>query len=389
MDEYCRDHDYKGHDVGDSVDCRIMTHTALGRISFIRFCIAKLTSHRIGYINIRPLLRIPTFHNGKGIALFLNAYCNLYEVAKVAPDKAPFTEIDCLDRINYLGDLLLKLRHRADKGWGWGYPTTWQSRRFCFPPNTPTAVASSFAVDALLHAFEITGNEVFKSAALETATFVLEDLHRTPYKDGFMFSYSQFDGNNTVYNASLLAARILLQCYKYNRNEEYLKIAKTAIDTCVNDQAKDGSWVYGLLKSQSWIDNFHTGYDLEAIWEYKHITGKRIYDDCLKRGVDFMLKNHFDKNGIPKYFHNRQYPIDIHCCGALYPVLYKLGVFKGNETLARRVYDWTMNNMWSEEKHYFYFQHHKCFTNKAPLMRWSQAFMMNALSYFEKSILEV
>lgn len=389
LDDYCRIRDYKGHDVADSVDSWLMTHTALGKNNFIRFCFCHLTGHRLGYFNVRPLMCIPVYHNGKGIALFLNAFCNLYEVANINEAMAPFSKKVCLERIGYLGDLLLTLRNKGVNGYGWGYPYTWQARNFQFPPNTPTAVASSFAVDALLHAYEITKNEAYKATALETAIFVLNDLHRTDYKNGFMFSYSQYEGNNTVYNASLLAARILLQCYKYTLNEEYLKIAKIAIDTCVNDQAENGSWKYGLLESQSWIDNFHTGYNLEAIWEYKHITGETIYDECLKRGLDFMLKNHFDSNGVPKYFHNKQYPIDIHCCGALYPVLYKLGVFKDNETLADNVYDWTMKNMWSEKKHYFYFQHHKWFINKAALMRWSQAFMMNALSYYEKSRLEV
>ena len=308
--DYCHSHDYNGYDVGDSVDSWLMTHTALGKNNFIRFCFGHLTGHRIGYFNVRPFMRIPTFHNAKGIALFLNAYCNLYDIAVANVSEAPFSKEECLSRIKYLGSLLISLRHKGIKGYGWGYPTTWQSRKFHFPLNTPTAVASSFAVDALFHAFEITGDDMYKVIALETATFVLEDLHRTPHKGGFLFSYSQYEGNNTVYNASLLAARILLQCYKYTKNKEYLEIAKTAIDTCVKDQAEDGSWKYGLLKSQLWIDNFHTGYNLEAIWEYKQVVGENIYDDCLRRGVDFMLKKHFDCNGVPKYFHNKQYTIE-------------------------------------------------------------------------------
>ena len=70
-------------------------------------------------------------------------------------------------------------------------------------------------------------------------------------------------------------------------------------------------------------------------------------------------------------------------------ILYKLVLYKENEKLAEQVYTWTMNNMWSKKKHYFYFQHHKWFVNKAPLMRWSQAFMFNALSYYEKSKIEI
>lgn len=389
LDDYCRSRDFKGYDVSDSVDSWLMRKTPLGKNHFIRLCFSHLTGHRLSFINLRPLMSIPINYNGKGIGLFLNAYCNLYEIASQDEYAAPIAKDKCMSTINYLSELLISLRHKGVKGYGWGYPTTWVCRGFEFPLNTPTAVASSFAVDALFHAFDITGNEKYKNVALETAIFVMEDLFRTPHKDGFIISYSQYKGNDQVYNASLLAARILLQCYKYSNNIEYLTVAKQAIDTCVNDQAEDGSWPYGLLSSQTWIDNYHTAYNLEAIWEYKHITGDTCYDDCLKRGSDFMLKNHFDKNCVPKYYHNKQYPIDIHCCGSVYPVLYKLGLYEENIELASKVYSWTMSNMWSKRKHYFYFQRRKLLVNKAALMRWSQAFMMNALSYYEKSMLGI
>ena len=47
------------------------------------------------------------------------------------------------------------------------------------------------------------------NVALSSADFVLKDLSRTQLEDGFLFSYSVTDGNNTVINASLLGAKIL------------------------------------------------------------------------------------------------------------------------------------------------------------------------------------
>lgn len=390
LKSYCEQRDFKGHDVGDSVECFLMRNTILGRSKLLRFCFTSLTGHRVGFVNLRPLMNIPIFHNGKGIALFLNAYCNFYDVVSQSKDQSFSlslgTKEQLLHKIEYLGDLLVSLRHKALNGYGWGYPTRWQAALFWFPADTPTAVASSFAVDALLHAYQITGKDEYLRVAAETTTFVLEDLHRTKHNNGFFFSYSQYKGNDTVYNASLLAARILLQVYHFTKDEQLLSIAREAIDTVVNDQAADGSWCYGLQAHQIWIDNFHTGYNLEAIWEYGRVTSDDRYKESLERGCCFMMENMFDNHGVPKYFHNLQYPIDIHCCGALYPVLYKLGRADEYRKLSDDVFRWTVNNMFDKKRGYFYFQRHRFFCNKAPLMRWSQAFMMNALSYYLKSL---
>lgn len=380
---YCEKENFKGYDVADSIETPLLKKTILGKSKYVRFFIQQLTGHRIGFVNIRPILCLPKNYNAKGIALFLNGYCNIFEILQVNPLYLDnYSRDECLSQINSLAELLISLREKSDKGYGWGYPYGWQSRNFYFPPNTPTVVASSFAVEALLNAYEITKNKEYKDMALGTSTFVLEDLHRAKVKDGFLFSYSAYSGNDTVFNASLLGARILLRCYEYTRNEEYKTIAQKAIDTCVEMQRDDGSWLYGLGKTQGWIDNFHTGYNLEVIQAYKDITGENRYDECLKKGLDFFIKNHFDNEGVPKYYHNKQYPIDIHCCGEIFVVLSKLGIYDENKELANRVFKWTIDNMYDNDEGYFYFQKHKLLTNKVPLMRWSEAFMFNALSYY-------
>jgi len=46
----------------------------------------------------------------------------------------------------------------------------------------------------------------YLEVALSAANFVIKDLHRTSYKEGFLFSYSPLQGNDTVFNASYTQA---------------------------------------------------------------------------------------------------------------------------------------------------------------------------------------
>ena len=77
------------------------------------------------------------------------------------------------------------------------------------------------------------------------------------------------------------------------------------------------------------------------------------------------------------------YPIDIHCPGQLFVTLSKLNEFENNNVLAKKVVYWTINNMQSP-KGFFYYQLKKIVSSKISYMRWSNAFMFNALTYYIK-----
>ena len=97
--------------------------------------------------------------------------------------------------------------------------------------------------------------------------------------------------------------------------------------------------------------------------------------------MEFYIRNFFEEDGCPKYYHNRKYPIDIHCPGQLFVTLSRLGKFQENRDLANKVLQWTVANM-QDKKGYFYYQLKKGISSKIPYMRWSNAFMFNALTYY-------
>jgi len=281
-----------------------------------------------------------------------------------------------------LAALLISLQSKGYSGACWGYNFDWQARRlFLFPKNTPTVVATTFCASALFEAYEITKNKTYLETALSSADFVTNDLSRTPHNSGFLFSYSPLDGNNTVYNASLLGAKLLSYAYKYTNKTNYKDLAQKAILAACEGQEKDGSWVYGLLPVQSWKDSFHTGYNLEAIRAYQEQTGDFQFHSNIEKGFAYYIHIFFEKDGTPKYFHNKTYPIDIHCPGQLLVTLSKLNKFKENEELADKLLEWSINNMQAKQG-YFYYQLKKGMSSKISYMRWSNAFMFNAMSTY-------
>ena len=384
LKSYCEAENFAGWDPYDGLNSKVFQALPFKYCDLAR--LAWIQGFKRSPINFRKLLLVPKEHNAKGVGLFLNGYCNLYTLAETGETRFGTKEA-IRNRIDELANLLLEMQNKAYSGACWGYNFDWQARRlFLFPAHTPTVVATSFCVTALLNAYEITKNKNYLDTAFSAGNFILNDLNRTEYKSGFLFSYSPLNGNSTVFNASLLGAKVLSQVYRYNKNPLYKETAEAAVKAAVEAQNEDGSWVYGMLPVQSWIDSFHTGYNLDAIQTYQDKTGDLQFNESIKKGFNYYINNFFHSDGTPKYYHNKTYPIDIHCPGQLFVTLSKLNKFSKYSGLAEKVLTWTIDNMQAKQG-YFYYQLKKGISSKISYMRWSNAFMFNAISTYllEKS----
>ena len=377
LKSYCEAEKFAGWDPYDGLNSKIFQATFLKKWDLAR--LAWIQGFKRSPINFRKLLFVPKSHNNMGLGLFLSGYCNLYRLADNG--RSDFGDKEALKQyIINIGDLLLNYQSQGYSGSCWGYNFDWQARRlFLFPAGTPNVVVTAFCSEALFEAHIITGKKEFLNAALSASEFVINDLNRFEYRGGILFSYSPIDGNNTVFNASLLGAKILLLNYRNTKDNKKLALAKKAVYAAIEGQQEDGSWVYGLLPVQNWVDSFHTGFNLNALQLYWEITNDDRVCFSIKKGLDFYLNNFFLDDGTPKYYHNKIYPIDIHCPGQLFISLHKLDIFKRNRELAEKVLSWTINNM-QDKKGYFYYQLKKGWSSEISYMRWSNAFMFNALS---------
>lgn len=381
---YCESEGYKGWDPYDGLNSRVFQ--ALPLLKKSALCrLAVIQGFKRFPVNLRRLALVPKEHNAKGVGLFLQGYCNLYNA--VASDEKLAqqfgTKQELMAKINEVADLLVSLRSKGDyHGACWGYNFDWQARRlFLFPKYTPTVVATNFCATALFDAYEITGMQDLLEIALSAGEFVMRDLHRHECEDGFLFSYSPLKGNDTVYNASLLGSRLLSYCYKYSGKEEYREAARKSVAACCAGQEADGSWVYGLLPVQNWKDSFHTGYNLDGLIAYEELTGDCSFHDNIERGFQYYVENFFEPDGTPKYYNDRMYPIDIHCPGQLLVTLARLHKYSEYGELADKVLTWAVSNM-QDRNGYFYYQLKPGISSKISYMRWSNAFMFCAISYY-------
>lgn len=383
LKSYCEAEQFKGWDPYDGLNSKVfqalpfLKNSALCRLVVIQ-------GFKRSPINFRKIAMVPKEYNAKGIGLFVQGYCNLYKVVcdNQQLQDAFGTQAQLMDKINELAELLITLQSKGYSGACWGYNFDWQARRlFLFPKYTPTVVATCFCATALMDAYEVTGNKKYLDIALSSADFVIKDLHRTDFKNGFLFSYSPLPGNDTVFNASLLGSKLLACCYHYTGDEELKRLAEASVKACCEAQSEDGSWVYGMLPVQSWIDSFHTGYNLDALITYEEMTGDITYHSNIEKGFEFYIKSFFEPDGCPKYYHDRKYPIDIHCPGQLFVTLERLHKFDEYHILAENVLNWTVEHM-QDKKGYFYYQLKQGMNSKIPYMRWSNAFMFNALTCY-------
>ena len=383
LKSYCETEQYKGWDPFDGLNSKVLQKLLPLKNSAILRLLVIQGFKRCPW-NLRPLFRVPKEYNAKGIGLFLQGYCNLYRLLEQKPslinELGPKESV--LSRIHELSKLLVNLRSKGYHGSCWGYNFDWQSRRlFLFPAYCPTVVATNFCATALMDAYEVTGNKEYLNVALDSANFILNDLHLDEYESEKMISYSPLHGNDLVSNASLLGSKVLAYCYKYTGNKKYLEVARSSVRACCKGQREHGAWTYSQIPPKLWVDSFHTGYNLDGLIAYEEQTGDKDYHENIERGFNYYIKHFFNEDGSPKYYDNQQYPIDIHCPGQLLVTLHRLHKFDEYSELAEKVLNWTITNM-QDKKGYFYYQLKKGISSKIPYMRWSNAFMFNAISYY-------
>ena len=377
---YVEHEKYQGWDPYDGLNSKIfktlpLKHSALARLAWIQL-------FKRSPVNLRSLLLVPKGYNSKGIGLFLSSYSKILQHLNDG-STFPIDITNLEEKVHSLAHILLDSVSKGYSGMCWGYNFDWQARGgLYFPAGTPTVVATAYAAYGLFDAFEATNNDKYLKAAIDTQHFVLNDLSRDYRgKDEFLFSYSVVPGNNKVYNASLLGSKLLARIYSYTQNSELLPFAKASVNAVIKAQNDDGSWIYGEGPTQSWIDSFHSGFNLEALSDYSKFTGDDSIQAHIERGLRFYVNSFFTEEGVPKYYHNQTYPVDIHSPAQLAITIDALDVQKKYADLLDRVMSWTILNMQADDG-YFFYQKKSLKSSKIPYMRWSQAWMMHALTTY-------
>lgn len=365
---YCRVNKWAGYDPYDALNSK-----ALRVLPFLNSRLPRLVltqTLKRSPINLRRTLLIPKTQNPKAIALFLSAFIILAETGLAA---------DHADLVELMVGRLEALRSRDVPYWCWGYSFPWQGRTVVVPAMAPNLVCTSFAASALLDAYGQRGDSRFLNMAESAAEYMLNELF---WSEGSAagFSYPLPSLQSRTHNANLLASALLGRVYKHTGKERFLAPALQAARYAAAQQHSDGSWDYGAAPSQRWIDNFHTGYNLCALHSISQCFDTTEFDSCIRRGFEFYRTHFFRDDGAVRYFHDRTYPIDIHCVAQSIITLLRFSHLDGgNVSLAASVFQWAIKHM-QDDCGFFYYRVLRFYTIRTSYMRWSQAWMLLAMA---------
>ena len=367
LEKWIEDHNYRGYDPADGLT------SFLRPLTFGNLFLDRLLQQLVwrSPVNIRPLVGVEPLDSFIGRGYIAWGYLTMLKIT----GKESYKEkaVSCLG-------WLMDNKAPGFVDYSWGKMFDFASRGGRQRKYEPITVWTSLIGQVFLDAYEIIGNKKYFEVAESICDWILE-RPRNRTESGSCINYTAFgEGDCTIHNQSMLAASMLARTAKFNGNSEYQEIAKEAVTYTCTRQLPDGSWFYGEEPRYHWIDNFHTGYNLDALMCYIENTGDKTYKDRMEKGFEFFKKNFFESTGRPKYYHNRTYPIDIQCASQAIDTLTKFADYDASSLeLGLKVAMWTIDNM-QDRTGYFYFMKYPGITVKVPMIHWGQGTTYKALT---------
>ena len=358
-------HEYRGYDPGDGLNT-FLRPLALGNRLAERILLQLIWK---APINIRPLVGVKRGESTKGRGFMAWGYLLRYRATGDEACRAK--AVACLDWLT---------AHKAAgyPGYAWGNHFDFVTRSGCIPAGTPTIVWSGLIGQAFLEAYELLREPRYLEVARGIAEWILT-LPREQTSRGICLSYVPF-AQSSIHNSNMLGAAMLARTGQHTGESELLTLAREAMRYSCERQLADGAWWYGEDPKYHWIDNFHTGYNLDSLKRYQLSTGDDSFRVPLARGLRYFLETFFEADGCPRYYHNRKYPVDIQCAAQ---AIDTLAYFAGDDPaclpLARKVADWTLAHM-QDRAGCFHYRQYPWLKARTPYLHWGQATMFKALA---------
>jgi hypothetical protein len=365
VERWVEDHNYEAYEPFDGLSSAFRPLTF--RIELLERFLQQAV--RQSPINIRPIVGVKPLPSTKGRGYMAAGYMTLYKLTG---------HVDYKQKAIWNLEWLIEHKSPKFNEYSWANHFDYTSRGGHYTKHESIIVWTSLIGQAFLDGFELFHEERFLEVAESACRWILA-LPRERTDKGTCISYHNL-GQNSVHNASMLGAAMLARTWRHNPRGEYLELASSAMQYSCACQLPDGAWWYGEAPKYRWVDNFHTGYNLDSLKCYVDNTGDQSCSAHLKRGFEYFRSTFFDPSGRPRYYHNRAQPIDIQCASQAIETLAKFSPdHDGALRLAFRVAGWTIKNM-QDPAGYFYYRLYPLITAKAPMLHWGQATMYYALS---------
>lgn len=370
------DHSYLGWDPYDALNSVRFNHFQ----KWPDLCkIAIIQVNKASPINFRSILAIQPGIDTKGISIFLQGYCKLYDSGIPGPleEDGP---------VLYSKLIKEKILNNNTISWSSHYFNYINIKGSILTPDTPDLIGSSNAMKAICQYADHKDLDI-EHIIDKYYNYLVNNFDH----DHGCFAYGHHIKNKYVPN---LDAEVI-SSYRYAKriveNDDINRLCLVSLKKLIEYQNNDGSWYYSYYhdgKNRKQLD-FHQGYIINGLIDsidvYPNMENEIV--ESIGRAVN-SYDSIFSSDGRGYYRYPRRYPTDIHnqAQGIItYSKLYDLFESRRFNDMSKIICKWTIENM-QDPTGYFYFQRGRLLANKIPYMRWSQAWMMLALSEILKSM---
>lgn len=366
VERWVRDHHYRGYEPFDGLSSYLRPLTF--RSLFLDRVLMQLV--RRSPVNLRPFLGIKPLDSTIGRGYMGWGYATMF---KVTGEQRYAQKVrDCLD-------WLVRNRSPGYREFCWGKHFDFASRGGRYPKLEPITVWTSLVGMAFLQAYETLGDPRYLEVA-ESVSRWIQSLARSEREGGVSLSYTATGEPSSIHNHGMVAAAVLARTAVHAPNSSFVALARGIVSYSCARQLSTGAWYYGEDPMYHWIDNFHTGYNLDGLKCYIECTGDTEFEDSLRRGYTFYVDHFFERSGRPRYYHDRTHPVDSQCASQSIDTLTG---FAGRDAralpLAISVAEWTIRNMQHRDGH-FYYRQYRLMKAKTPMLHWAQTTMYKALA---------
>jgi rhamnogalacturonyl hydrolase YesR len=359
-------HHYRAYDPGDG-DLSFLRYLAFNSHFMRRLLTAAVL--RVPF-HIRPWIGIAPHTSTKGMGYMGWGYTKMF--ALTGDDSYRSRAESCFE-------WLIENRSPGCDHYCWGNHFAFSTRAGTIPRHTPTIVWSSLIGMAYLEAYEVLGDPAYLQVAASTSEWV-KTLPRETTDHGTCLSYVPFK-QSSIHNSNMLGAALLARVAAHTQDEGARLLAKHAMTYSCSRQNDDGAWYYGDAPMYRWVDNFHTGYNLDCLKRYIDSTRDPEFEANLRHGFEYFKANFFETDGQPKYYHDKAQPIDIQCAAQ---AIDTLAFFSDRDpsalALAEQVASWTIQHMQDADGH-FYYRDLGWKKIRTPMLHWGQGTMFKALAH--------
>ena len=359
LEKWVEDHGYKGYEPFDGLS------SYLKPLTFNNLFLERLLQQlvRQSPINLRPILGVKPKESTKGRGYMAWGYLEMFKATGEQGYKAKIVE--CLDWLD-------KNKAPGYENHSWGNHFDFSSRGGKLLKLEPIIVWTSLIGQVFLDAYKTLKDKYYIDIAASICKWIL-NLPREKTDTGSCLSYVAL-GQSSIHNSNMLGAAMLARAGKILKNNEMIKVAKDAMKYSCSRQLPNGAWWYGEADNLHWIDNFHTGYNLDSLKCYIENTGDKDYEKKLRKGFNFFKNNFFEDSGRPKYYHDRTYPVDSQCISQAIETLINFSNYdKESLELGLKVANWAIDNMQNKRGYFYYRQYPIGIKAKTPMMHWAQA----------------